>query len=180
MTKEIEVIDRYNARYRFPADTHHYQWRLKPGSIDVEGSEFLDILRVCDDDEDAMEPVCTFAQPARVGIVDESALQIPPMRELSLEQCPRCGFKRTDPRQENIYLEPVTRIDQISKGDQLVIFDGEKITMAEAQQVKVTNHDGTEVIFNLRKNKYFNLGWHLEGRSWAKDIKIIRAPTGVY
>jgi len=179
VSKVIEVIDRYNARHRFPADNHHYQWQLKPGSIDVEGSEFLDILRVSDDDEDGMDLVCTFGRPALVGVVDESSMQIPPMRELSLERCPRCGFTKPELK-KMIRLEPVTRIDQISNGDQLVIFDGEKITMADAQQVKVTEHDGTEVIINLRKNKYFNLGWYLEGRSWAKDIQIVRAPAGVY
>lgn len=74
-------------------------------------------------------------------------------------------------------IEPLTRIDQIKQGDTLLISDGKEITAAVATQVKVTKEDGTEVIFDLRRNKFFNVGWYLEGRSWAKDVRIVRAPS---
>jgi hypothetical protein len=93
MTREIEVIDRYNARHRFSEEEHYYQWRLKPGTIDIEGNEFLDIFLRCEDDE--VELVATFPRPALVGVVTDTTAQMLPMRELQLEQCPRCGYVTT-------------------------------------------------------------------------------------
>lgn len=95
MTKEIEVIDQYNARHRFPAERHYYAWRLKPGTIDVEGAEFLDVFRRREDDEDEFEVVATFPRPARVGVVTGTTALTLPMRELQMEQCPRCGFLKS-------------------------------------------------------------------------------------
>lgn len=66
------------------------------------------------------------------------------------------------------------KIDQIETGDVLLIDDGIGITPAKAQLVKVSEHDGTAVIFNLRKNKFFNVGMYLDGKSWAKDVRIVR------
>ena len=74
-------------------------------------------------------------------------------------------------------LEPLVRIDQIRAGDTILISDGREITAAKAQRVKVSEHDGTEVIFNLRKNKFFNVGMYLDGKSWAKDVRIVRMPS---
>lgn len=54
-------------------------------------------------------------------------------------------------------IEQLKQIDQIKEGDLLLISDGKEITHTKAQRVKVSEHDGTEVIFNLRKNKYFNV-----------------------
>lgn len=71
-------------------------------------------------------------------------------------------------------IEPLTRIDQIKEGDLLLISDGREITHAKAQTVKVSEHDGTEVIFNLRKNKFFNVGMYLDARSWAKEVFVVR------
>ena len=73
-----------------------------------------------------------------------------------------------------MHIEPLMKIDQIEAGDLLLIDDGIGITHAKAQRVTVSEHDGTEVIFNLRKNKYFNVGMYLDGKSWAKDIRIVR------
>lgn len=96
MTKEIEVIDQYNGRHRFPAEGHYYEWRLKPGTIDIEGNEFLDVFRRCeDDDDDEYEVIATFSRPARVGVVTDATALTLPMREMQLEQCPRCGFMKT-------------------------------------------------------------------------------------
>ncbi|MBM5575856.1 hypothetical protein [Deefgea sp. CFH1-16] len=70
-------------------------------------------------------------------------------------------------------INPLTQIDQIKTGDLLLISNGSEITQAKAKLVKVSEHDGTEVIFNLKKNKYFNVGMYLEGKSWAKDVRIV-------
>lgn len=72
-------------------------------------------------------------------------------------------------------IEPLLEINQIKEGDVLLITDGHQITHSTAQRVKVTDHDGTEVILNLRLNKYFNVGFYLEGRSWAKEVYIVRS-----
>jgi hypothetical protein len=74
-------------------------------------------------------------------------------------------------------IEPLAAIDQIKRGDGLLISDGKELTVATALRVKVTDYDGTEVIFNLRKNKYFNVGMYLEGKSWAKDVRVVRMPS---
>ena len=71
-------------------------------------------------------------------------------------------------------IEQLEQIDQIKKGDLLLISDGKEITRAKAQMVKVSEHDGTEVIYDKRKNKYFNVGMYLKGESWAKDVCIVR------
>ena len=101
MKKEIEVIDQYNARHRFPAEGHYYEWRLKPGTIDVQGAEFLDVFRRCDGDEDCYEIAATFPNPARVGTVTEEVALTLPMRELQMEQCPSCGFVKRPTRGES-------------------------------------------------------------------------------
>jgi ribosomal protein L14E/L6E/L27E len=75
-------------------------------------------------------------------------------------------------------IETLTRIDQIQEGDILLISDGKEITPAKAQRVKVSEHDGTEVIFDLRRNKFFNVGMYLTGSSWAKDIRVVRVSAG--
>lgn len=90
MSKEIEVIDQHSARHRFPAENHYYEWRLKPGTIDVESNEFLDVFSVDGDGE--TEVIATFPNPARVGIVTEdTALLLP---EKQTEVCPRCGYRK--------------------------------------------------------------------------------------
>ena len=70
-------------------------------------------------------------------------------------------------------LMPVTRINQINEGDTLIIDDGKKLIPAKAKIVKVTDHDGTEVIFRIKKNRFFNVGMYLDGKSWAKKVCIV-------
>jgi hypothetical protein len=90
MSEEIEVVDRYNVRHRFPSKGYYYEWRLKPGTLDIEGTEFLDVFFVHDNGDD-MELVATFPNPAKVGIVTEdTALLLP---EKQIEVCPRCGYR---------------------------------------------------------------------------------------
>lgn len=70
-------------------------------------------------------------------------------------------------------IEPLTKIDQITIGNLLLISDGKEITHAKAQDIKISESDGTEVIFNVRRNKFFNVGMYLDGNSWAKEILIV-------
>lgn len=70
--------------------------------------------------------------------------------------------------------EKLEKIDQIKQFDNLVISDGVSITLAKANVIKISDYDGTEVIFDVRYNKYFNVGIYLDGKSWAKEIFIIR------
>lgn len=65
-------------------------------------------------------------------------------------------------------------IDQIKEGDILLIFDGKEIFHETAKIVKVSEQDGTEVIFNKSKNKFFNVGMYLAGDSWVKDVRVVR------
>lgn len=76
-------------------------------------------------------------------------------------------------------IEPLTKIDQIKNGDVLLIDDGVEILLVKVQRVKVSEHDGTEVIFDLKRNKYFNVGRYLERTSWAKDVRVASTDHGV-
>jgi hypothetical protein len=60
-------------------------------------------------------------------------------------------------------LTPVTQIDQIKEGDALVINDGHSLISAKAEIVKVSEQDGTEVIFKVKENAFFNVGMFLDG-----------------
>jgi len=77
-------------------------------------------------------------------------------------------------RKEKMQIEPLEKIDQVREGDLLLISDGRELIHAKAQRVKVSEYDGTEVIFDVRRNKFFNVGMYLEGKSWAKDIRVVR------
>jgi len=69
----------------------------------------------------------------------------------------------------------VTKIDQIKRGDTILISDGTVLKTVRAMKVKVSEEDGVEVIFNLRQNKYFNVDMYLNGKSWVKDMRILSA-----
>lgn len=71
-------------------------------------------------------------------------------------------------------LKDVVSITDIKQGDKLIITgDTLKNEPVKAQMVKVSETDGTEIIFDKRMNRYFNLGMYLEGKSWVKEVKII-------
>lgn len=94
---EFEVIDQYGERHRFKRSAGYWwAWRPKPGTVDVDDSEFLDVFKHFeegeDDDGEGTELFATFPKPARVGNVTEDTCLSMPFRELQLEQCPRCGF----------------------------------------------------------------------------------------
>lgn len=65
---------------------------------------------------------------------------------------------------ENLYLKDVTKIDDIKEGDMLIITGDELYyEPVKIHKVKVSDSDGTEIIFDIKKNKYFNLGMYLKG-----------------
>jgi len=66
-------------------------------------------------------------------------------------------------------------IDQIKHGDILLLNDGREVIPAKVEEVKVSDHDGTEIIFNKKDNKYFNVGMYLDEKSWVKEAYIVHA-----
>lgn len=71
-------------------------------------------------------------------------------------------------------LKNVTSLTDIKQGDTIIltgdVYNAEPL---KVEMVKVSDNDGTEIIFNKKKNQYFNLGMYLEGKSWVKDLAII-------
>lgn len=69
----------------------------------------------------------------------------------------------------------VKKLTDIKEGDVICITgDGLICEPFKAQKVKVSENDGTEVIFDLKMNRFFNIGMYLEGKSWVKEVVIIR------
>lgn len=52
-----------------------------------------------------------------------------------------------------------------------------EIIDALALEVNTTERFGTEVILNTGRNKFFNVGMYLDGKSWAKDVRIVKGAT---
>lgn len=72
-------------------------------------------------------------------------------------------------------LKKVTKIDDIKQGDTLILTgDYYKNEALKAQIVKVSESDGTEIIIHKKENRFFNLGMYLEGKSWVKELCVIR------
>lgn len=71
-------------------------------------------------------------------------------------------------------LKKVTQITDIKEGDTVVITgDVLKNEPVKVLKVKVSELDGVEVIFDLKKNRFFNLGMFLSGKSWVKECSIL-------
>lgn len=71
-------------------------------------------------------------------------------------------------------LKDVKTLTDIKQGDTIIITgDILKNEPFKAQIVKVSETDGTEIIFDKKMNRFFNLGMYLEGKSWVKDCKIL-------
>ena len=67
----------------------------------------------------------------------------------------------------------VNNIESIKQGDILIITGDTLINEpCKAQIVKVSG-DGTEIIIDKKKNRFFNLGMYLEGKSWVKEVCIL-------
>ena len=72
-------------------------------------------------------------------------------------------------------LKTVENINSIKEGDMLIITGDTLINESmKAQIVKVSKH-GTEVIFDKKMNRFFNLGMYLEGKSWVKEVCILES-----
>jgi hypothetical protein len=71
-------------------------------------------------------------------------------------------------------LKDVKTLTDIKQGDTIIITgDILKNEPFKAQIVKVSQTDGTEIIFDKKMNRFFNLGMYLEGKSWVKDCKVV-------
>ena len=71
-------------------------------------------------------------------------------------------------------LKTVETLTDIKQGDTLIITgDTLKNEPVKAQIVKVSENDGTEIIFDKKMNRFFNLGMYLNGSSWVKDLKVV-------
>ena len=71
-------------------------------------------------------------------------------------------------------LKDVKALTDIKEGDTIIITgDSLKNEAVKVKKVKVSVYDGTEIIFDLKKNLFFNLGMYLSGHSWVKELKII-------
>lgn len=72
-------------------------------------------------------------------------------------------------------LVAVRTITDISEGDTIIITGDVLQNMSyRVKQVKVSENDGTEIIFDMKNNRFFNLGMFLEGRSWVKQLSILK------
>jgi hypothetical protein len=74
----------------------------------------------------------------------------------------------------------VTRTDQIRHGDKLILIPrGHEVDviLAVARRVIEASNGQTEVVYNLKKNKYFNVSMMLKGESWIEAAIIIRKVT---
>ncbi len=71
-------------------------------------------------------------------------------------------------------LKTVKTLTDIKQGDTLIITgDTLKNEPVKAQIVKVSENDGTEIIFDKKMNRFFNLGMYLKGSSWVKELKVV-------
>lgn len=71
-------------------------------------------------------------------------------------------------------LKTVKTLTDIKQGDTLIITgDTLKNEPVKAHIVKVSENDGTEIIFDKKMNRFFNLGMYLNGSSWVKDLKVV-------
>jgi hypothetical protein len=69
----------------------------------------------------------------------------------------------------------VEKLTDIKENDTICITgDSLHAEPFKVRKVKVSETDGTEIIFDMRKNRYFNLGMYLDGKSWVKEVVIIR------
>lgn len=70
-----------------------------------------------------------------------------------------------------VICKPIESPDDIHENDILVMVDAKgNISTSTAQKIKTSKSDGVEVIYDLRNNKFFNLGMYLEGKSYVKQL----------
>ena len=69
----------------------------------------------------------------------------------------------------------VEKITDIKERDLICITGGNFISEPfKVRKVQVSESDGTEVIFDMRNNKFFNVQMYLDGKSWVREVVIIR------
>ena len=68
---------------------------------------------------------------------------------------------------------PVTTKEDIKKGDIIIFDDGGTVRAETVDIVKVSEHDGVEIIYNKKKNRYFSLTMFLKGESWVKEVSVV-------
>ena len=73
------------------------------------------------------------------------------------------------------HFQRLSGFGQIKRGDSIVMLDTDrKIKTVTVAEVLNSGTDKEEIITNRRKNHYFITAMYLEGKSWAKDVAIIR------
>ncbi|MDU8350610.1 hypothetical protein RYA05_01755 [Pseudomonas syringae pv. actinidiae] len=69
---------------------------------------------------------------------------------------------------------PVTSLNQIRKGSRIIIEDASQ-NVTDAKVAEIINPQyGHEVIFNRKKNAYFNFQMFLDGQSWVKKLSVVQ------
>ena len=71
-------------------------------------------------------------------------------------------------------LKKVTKIEDVKEADTIII-TGDVLLNEPVivKKIKVSENDGVEVIFDLKRNRFFNLGMFLSGKSWVKDCSVV-------
>lgn len=71
-------------------------------------------------------------------------------------------------------IQRVKTLIDIKEGS-VIIITGDTLNKeaVKVQEVKISEQDGVEIIFDKKQNKFFNLGMFLSGKSWVKDCWII-------
>ena len=83
--------------------------------------------------------------------------------------------KEENKRPPSVYLEELKSWGQIKEGDNLILLDSSyELEVVQIKKVKISESDGEEVIFNMKENKFFNVGMCLEGSSWVELAYIIK------
>jgi preprotein translocase subunit YajC len=77
------------------------------------------------------------------------------------------------PKETKMKLKTVENIESIKKGDQLIINGAGLINEPFKAQIVKVSKDGTEIIFDKKMNRFFNLGMYLKGESWVKEVCIL-------
>ena len=72
-----------------------------------------------------------------------------------------------------IKLTPLTRLDQITVGDKLLLRDGNYVVMAKANVLHSDRISDVEVVFRKNASKFFSTQAYLDGQSWVKECFVV-------
>lgn len=72
-------------------------------------------------------------------------------------------------------IEKIAKAGQVREGDLLLIGTNDGVQEARARIVLNHGTDREEVVIAKRSNRYFITSMLLDGTSWAKDVRIVRA-----